>query len=96
MQNAGGLKQIVAEEGARGLYRGLGPQFVALLPNWAVRLSLVLHRMLWSLPKCVATSQTGHHTTYAAMCMLCLLDLSVHALFLRWCKVCSAGVLHNL
>lgn len=34
----GGLKQIVAEEGAVGLYRGLGPQFVALLPNWAVGL----------------------------------------------------------
>ena len=32
----GGLKQIVAEEGFIGLYRGLGPQFVALLPNWAV------------------------------------------------------------
>ena len=34
--SSGGLKQIVAEEGAVGLYRGLGPQFVALLPNWAV------------------------------------------------------------
>lgn len=34
--DAGGLKRIVAEEGVRGLYRGLGPQFIALLPNWAV------------------------------------------------------------
>lgn len=32
----GGLRRIVAEEGFRGLYRGLGPQFIALLPNWAV------------------------------------------------------------
>jgi solute carrier family 25 folate transporter 32 len=31
-----GLKQIVAKEGFTGLYRGLGPQMVALFPNWAV------------------------------------------------------------
>ncbi|OIW07014.1 hypothetical protein TanjilG_02648 [Lupinus angustifolius] len=31
----GSLEQIVQREGLRGMYRGLGPTVLALLPNWA-------------------------------------------------------------
>jgi hypothetical protein len=33
---AGSLGKIFAEEGMKGLYRGLTPTLFALLPNWAV------------------------------------------------------------
>ncbi|KAG0497326.1 hypothetical protein HPP92_002017 [Vanilla planifolia] len=32
----GSLEQIVQKEGVRGMYRGLSPTILALLPNWAV------------------------------------------------------------
>lgn len=34
----GSLKQIFQKEGLRGMYRGLSPTVLALLPNWAVSL----------------------------------------------------------
>ena len=35
----GSLEQIFHKEGLRGMYRGLSPTVLALLPNWAVSLS---------------------------------------------------------
>lgn len=32
----GSLEQICQKEGLRGMYRGLSPTVLALLPNWAV------------------------------------------------------------
>ncbi|GMQ00248.1 hypothetical protein CsSME_00047415 [Camellia sinensis var. sinensis] len=42
----GSLEQIFQKEGLRGMYRGLSPTVLALLPNWAV--SSHSHKFLFS------------------------------------------------
>lgn len=36
------LQNIIKTEGLRGMYRGLSPTLIALLPNWAVSILLYL------------------------------------------------------
>eukprot|EP00959_Pyramimonas_sp_CCMP1952_P168788 3526493-Pyramimonas_sp.AAC.1 len=36
LTHAGTLSTVIKEEGFRGLYRGLTPSLVALLPNWMI------------------------------------------------------------
>ncbi|KAE9589475.1 putative mitochondrial carrier domain-containing protein [Lupinus albus] len=43
----GSLEQIVQREGLRGMYRGLAPTVLALLPNWAVEGQARKSRVRW-------------------------------------------------
>jgi ABC-type dipeptide/oligopeptide/nickel transport system permease component len=38
----GSLQQIAQQEGFRGMYRGLSPTILALLPNWAVSIPYIV------------------------------------------------------
>ncbi|KAF4403434.1 nicotinamide adenine dinucleotide transporter 1, chloroplastic [Cannabis sativa] len=51
----GSLEQIFQKEGLRGMYRGLSPTVLALLPNWAVYFTI------YEQFKSVLCSQDGHH-----------------------------------
>lgn len=51
----GSLKQIFQREGLRGMYRGLSPTVLALLPNWAVYFTI------YDQLKSLLSSDDGNH-----------------------------------
>lgn len=57
----GSLEQIFQKEGLRGMYRGLSPTVLALLPNWAVYFT-----MYEQLKSFLCSDDKNHHLTVGA------------------------------
>ncbi|KAG5251868.1 mitochondrial substrate carrier family protein [Salix suchowensis] len=57
----GSLEQIFQREGLRGMYRGLAPTVLALLPNWAVYFTI--YEQLKSF---LCSNDEGHHLSIGA------------------------------
>ncbi|KAJ7973014.1 Mitochondrial nicotinamide adenine dinucleotide transporter 1 [Quillaja saponaria] len=57
----GSLQQIFHKEGVRGMYRGLAPTVLALLPNWAVYFT-----MYGQLKSRLSSNDDSHHLSIGA------------------------------
>ncbi|KAM7276012.1 hypothetical protein ACFE04_017878 [Oxalis oulophora] len=57
----GSLEQIFKNEGSRGMYRGLAPTVLALLPNWAVYFT-----MYGQLKSFLSSDDESHHLSIGA------------------------------
>ncbi|KAM6568918.1 hypothetical protein CsatB_016903 [Cannabis sativa] len=60
----GSLEQIFQKEGLRGMYRGLSPTVLALLPNWAVSFVCLLSKWWWFLNSYACKRTKVYFTIY--------------------------------
>lgn len=68
----GGLVDIAKREGVKGLYRGLTPSLMALLPNWAVYFTVYDSLKEVSVAAWFGIDALGLHNACIAILLYCI------------------------